>query len=646
MIRLSRNAAFWALAFGALLFIGRSLLWPGVTGPFVFDDFINISRLRDVGCVTDQYSFLWFLFGGTSATGRPLSFLTFLLHDNCWPTSPLPFKQFNVYWHLLNFVLVFVLVRKILRFSRVAAPEWPALMLAGLWLVHPINVSGVFLTVQRMTLLMSTCVMLGLLMYLHGREIVAQRLWRGQALMWGGLALAGILGVLFKESALSVVFYVLALEVTVLATVARGNARLWKLFLWICVLIPMITVLGYIFLDPHSLLEKGWLKRSFTPYESFLTAFRVLSDYLQQILLPDLSDFGIYHDDFPVSRSLFSPVTTVFAMLGWALLLGSALVFRNRVPLFSFGVFWFVGGHFLEGFVLPLENYFEHRNYLPLIGVFVSLYALVYQGGAKIRRVAVFFWVLLMALFSFMTFSNASVWGDGTLLSHTWLRESPESTRAAQQYAQWLFLQGRHQESARVLEEFNQQHTGGIGVRSSGLVLSCPEDFGKRWEELVEYAYTAPYSNALNDTVNKVLLRNKGCDEVTTDRIRQFLRALMSNPRYTSTSHFLENLYLLYAYSYRKDGNLPLAMYFADRAFDVRPEPLIPFNQALWLLEAGLNEEALRYIRIAQQTPERTKLITLKGRPVFDDVEKLIRKRLENSVQREDKSDGGDPGQE
>src|SRR5690606_5525445 len=84
------------------------------------------------------------------------------------PSNPYGFKVTNLLLHLLNGVLAFGLSRTI---SSIMAPVGEAaaqkvnliaLLCAALWLLSPIQISAVFLTVQRMTELAATFALAGL----------------------------------------------------------------------------------------------------------------------------------------------------------------------------------------------------------------------------------------------------------------------------------------------------------------------------------------------------------------------------------------------------------------------------------------------------------------------------------------------------
>ena len=64
--------------------------------------------------------------------------------------------------------------------------------------------------------------------------------------------------------------------------------------------------------------------------ERLLTQGRGLSDYMQSLLLPKMSDLGLYHDAYPKSTSMFAPMTTLFAWLGLSAVVFMAFIVRNK----------------------------------------------------------------------------------------------------------------------------------------------------------------------------------------------------------------------------------------------------------------------------------------------------------------------------
>jgi hypothetical protein len=175
---------------------------------------------------------------------------------------------------------------------------------------------------------------------------------------------------------------------------------------------PWLLALVYLIYNPERLLSHYGF-RDFTVIERVLTEFRIVIDYFRLIVLPNVGDMGLYHDDIIVSTSLFHPVSTLLSLLLIVGLLVSAFYAKAKYPLFSLGILWFFGGHILESTVYPLDLMFLHRNYLPSIGIFLALAELaiaVYRLRRKFVLVVV---MSLFLMFSLCTRSLAHHWsGD------------------------------------------------------------------------------------------------------------------------------------------------------------------------------------------------------------------------------------------
>ena len=130
------------------------------------------------------------------------------------------------------------------------------------------------------------------------------------------------------------------------------------------------------------------------------------------------------------------PPTTLLALLFLGGLVLSALRCVRPYPLFSFGLLFFFIGHLLESTFLPLEPSFDHRNYLPGLGLFMiigygmgSLYAR--RGG---QRKAFYLGILavLLAGYGLGTWSLARKWGTPMYeLSRFETTRLPHSARAS-----------------------------------------------------------------------------------------------------------------------------------------------------------------------------------------------------------------------
>ena len=218
-----RKASPWLLLVVAVI-ATAAVYWPGRTGGWAFDDYPNIVDNAAIH-ITRGHSTLvaWVnsvLSSPSSFLHRPLASLTFSLNWYYGGGDPWPFKITNIAIHLINGVLVFCMLRALLRFltlrSTTEGKGFPvieepaatrlALVVSTAWLLLPINLMAVLYVVQRMESLCQIFVLAGLWAYLHGRWMMltapdARRDRRGFALAVSGIVLGTVLGLTSKETA-------------------------------------------------------------------------------------------------------------------------------------------------------------------------------------------------------------------------------------------------------------------------------------------------------------------------------------------------------------------------------------------------------------------------------------------------------------
>lgn len=195
------------------------------------------------------------------------------------------------------------------------------------------------------------------------------------------------------------------------------------------------AVLWYLALYPDQLIA-GYAIRDFTLTERVLTEPRILWHYLKWMLVPDIRALGLFHDDLPISHSLFDPPLTFAALWWWGVVIAAAVWYRRQVPVLAFGVLFFLAGQALESTVFPLEIVHEHRNYLPSWGIDLALgYSLLHPGSGLWARPALQF-TRSVALIGFVllaagnTWARALSWSDERALVVAEVTHHPQSARA------------------------------------------------------------------------------------------------------------------------------------------------------------------------------------------------------------------------
>ncbi|NEX16514.1 MAG: hypothetical protein C1943_07780 [Halochromatium sp.] len=406
----------------------------GWFAPWLFDDSFSLEGLAEVYSIQSALSYI--IGNNTGPTGRPLSMLTFLLNLQDWDANPAAFRQFNTILHLLNATLVAAITWLIVR----AAPHWRqrapgvAVTLALVWALHPLLVSGVLSAVQRMTLLSGFFVLLGVLGYLVGRQLVERRPRAGLLLILVSVGFGTALAGLSKENGFLLPSFIGLIELSLLSRWQPVSVKYWRAGFHLLLWGPLLVFLGYILTHWSGMQAATEIKRAYTLDERLWSQTVILWDYSRQILVPDIRAMGPFQDD-PSNLRPFGLVPLV-ALILWIGVLGVAIGLRRRYPLLLFGVGLFLIGHLLESTAIPLELYFEHRNYLPSLG----LLALPVVAIWRFRR----WWqsaVLSVALIGGMALLLSLTlrgWENQEIGVERWVKAHPESLRAMVHKAQWV----------------------------------------------------------------------------------------------------------------------------------------------------------------------------------------------------------------
>ncbi len=420
---------------------------PGLSGDYMFDDHANLldNQHLDMPALTlDNLSGAAFS-SGAGTLHRPVSMASFALNRYFFGIAPYSYKVINLCIHLCTGIGLWILGRLIVRGYPLTRSEplpagavrWLPLVIAGLWLVHPLNLSSVLYIVQRMTGLSALFTVFGLCLYLAGRLRIRDG-GSGLLLILTGLLLFGGLAVLSKENGILLPLYMLVLELA-LFRFRDHNDRLQPGVIALFLLLVIIPgLLALVYLLAHAGTYLNYTGREFTLAERVLTEPRVLLFYLKQIWMPSVQELGLFHDDIPLSRGLIDPPATLPAILALAALFAVALALIRRAPLVSLGILWFFAGHALESTIIPLEIAHEHRNYLADYGILLATAGLLLT--VPLRRMAPVLCTtlpaLFLCLFGYTTWVRSTQWSDNVNLSVYEALHHPDSPRA-------LFSAGR-----------------------------------------------------------------------------------------------------------------------------------------------------------------------------------------------------------
>jgi len=560
------------------------VFYPGLLGSFLLDDFANLPALKKIEGITDWENILSFILSGESGpSGRPISLLTFALQASAWPTNPFPFKLVNVLIHFINGFLIYLLVERLLifiNFTHNQAKKY-SLFITATWLLHPLQISTVFYVVQRMTELSALFTLSGLLIYLKGRTYTEPcDRNKSYLLMTSGIGIALLLGTLSKENAILACLYIAVIESTLLRHIPRP--RYWSLWASIFIALPLIILAAYLLPSIINHIDTNYPNRPFNAFTRLLTESRVVTEYLKNFFIPQPSQIGIFHSDYTVSQNLFNPVSTLFSSIFLLSLILIAFVIRKIFPLISFGILWFFAGHLLESSVISLELYFEHRNYIPLLGPVFSLigvftYARNFLNKKElpiaiktILAGSVVWIVFLVAI----TANESRLWGNPVLQAASWAEHHPHSYRAQGHYADILIRLKYYQQAKKVLEDNSKSFSENATHLLLWLDLTCQtnEVEPPNRERLLKSLSKSKHFNATFTILDEIIiLKNTNkCDNVSEQFIEKIIHILKNNTNYQSQKARLA-LHTLAAKFYAGFEKYPQAIQEASNAYQIAP---------------------------------------------------------------------------
>ena len=592
----------------AILFLAAIVAyWPGLSGPFVLDDFGSVAALGARGGVVDWATFKAFVFGGYGGpTGRPIALVTFLIDANNWPAESWPFKRTNLVIHCLCGVFLGLLTNQILKLLCLGSRDIQIITIAsvGVWLLHPFLVSTTLYVVQRMAQLSTMFSLAGLALYVRGRMLVPRDAKRAYLMMTFSIVVFGVLAILSKENGLLLPLFAAVIELTLVASQRDRLGSLNRYWAGVFFLVPAITVFAYL---GAQVFRGSFFEivppRDFSIYERALTQPRMLMDYLQNWFVPKLYTTGVFQDHILKSTGILSPISTLLSVLTHIGIIGLAIAKRRRWPLLAFAVLFFYTAHLLESTVINLELYFEHRNYLATSFLFLPLLVALQRkiGGRQFILAS----ALVFLLLGSFTRYSATVGASYPSMVEASARKAPTSARAQSQYSVMLFNAGKYAESLDVLNRAIENiPVAGSALKVNRLITLCymnqlqPGYFDDEVRELAGIAYDAR-SVTLYSTLSDAIVSGK-CPNVTMSQLNVLFTQMLQLPR-NADRRSLEYSQIQYfiGVSYAYSGQREKAVSAFHESLNARSGAGHAMQMAAVLASSEFSEDALDFSDLA-----------------------------------------------
>jgi tetratricopeptide (TPR) repeat protein len=470
--------------------------------PFLFDDhyyIVNNARIKDVSNIPSFFTEI----EGPKAT-NPFTLTTFALNYYLSGLNTLGYHIFNVALHTINGILLYFLILITAGLLNYTAKHVRliALFASLIFIAHPIQTECVTNIVGRSTPLITAFSLSGILLFV--RAATAKK---GRAFYIVGLFLSSLLGMASSEKFVTFPFMLILYDFFFVSKYkVKSVIKNYRIH------VPVLVILGYfaylVLSYEYEDISSG-LKQA-TPLEYLMTQFNVHWTYLRLLVLPVNQNIDY---DYPIARNLFE-VPTIFSFIGYMGLWAWGISLWRRKPVISYGILWFMITLSPVSSIIPLKNMlFEHRLYLPAIGIFVTAVIAVFVVMEKLKdrwkaidKTVLTVLAVIVIMLVGATYARNMVWKDEITLWKDVIKKTPRKARG------YIFL--------------------GIVYQSQGLIDKAVEQY--RIAIRLEPNSPEPYNNLGN------LYLYRGQHDKA---IEQYLIAIKLKPNFPELHYNLGNVY-------------------------------------------------------------------------------------------------------
>ena len=345
------------------------------TASFHFDDNPAIIENPNIRHVT------WQNIVNLLSTQRPMVDLSIMLNYQLSGLNVIGWHAFNISNHIVNSYLVYLLAFWTLTLPLLARQYGEkarrmAFFCALLFAVHPIQTESVTYIISRSETVTT-------FFYLATILLFVQSVRTGRFLYSIAALISSLCAMQSKEWAVTLPAIVLLYDYVFLS---EGKIRpvLSRWFSYALIALPWVLVLYKL----RGALFGGGAGQSYgfgvttatgiTPVTYLMTSLNVLWTYVRLLILPINQNLDY---DYRIAKTIFE-FPTFLSLLGHVAVVVTAvwLYIKKGVRIFAFGAAWFyITLSPVQSFVPIVDVIFEHRMYLPSIGLFLAFVA-GYEG--------------------------------------------------------------------------------------------------------------------------------------------------------------------------------------------------------------------------------------------------------------------------
>ena len=392
---------------------------------------------------------------------RFLGYLSFWVNYQISGEDPAAFRLVNFFIHAVNGLLVYLLSYRLFELSGDAEAEkstyrWVALLVAALFIAHPLQTQAVTYIVQRLASLMTLFYLAAMISWI---EVFRSRSFGARAIWLTLFASSFLASCYTKQNAFTLPVVLILMDLLIFR---RLTAKYWS----------AVGAMGLIFaLGTFAFASDLWVTvdrltretPDITRWEYFTHQWVVLWLYLGKVIwpYPQLLDYGVALNSFD---------TWMFALagVGHLAVLTAAVAVCRKLPLVTFGVLFFYAAHCIESGFIPIRDLvFEHRNYLPLFGVFFSAGAALVACASRYPAVfkrAKWLSIAILVFLAQATWARNQMWAEQETLLKQDVIYNPENVRALYNLALWYQRNDRYDQSMETMKALVKANDGQLNL--------------------------------------------------------------------------------------------------------------------------------------------------------------------------------------
>jgi tetratricopeptide (TPR) repeat protein len=467
---------------------------------FHFDD---ISSIIDNPAVKDLREML-----ASFPSRRFITFLSFAINYYFGELNVFGYHLINIIIHILNALTIYWFMRLLLisegvrRYTliplsvnnssnayRIMAP----LLVALLFVAHPIQTQAVTYISQRATSLSSLFYMLSMSLYL---KYAIKRNIAGRGYLLFSL-ISALLAMLTKEISFTLPIAIILIELYFFSPdwekMRKGISSSPILLIISAAALTILIIYGVKIEYIESLTREIHI---YSRWEYFLTQINVIMTYLRLMILPINQNLDY---NYPVSRALFE-MPTILSFLSLISILTIGILLFKKDNLISFGIIFFFLALSVESSFIPISDVInEHRLYLPSVGFLIAismvllyLFQLLITCNLKIkdRNLKIIFILIATALITtegIAAYKRNNIWRDDFTLWSDVVSKTPDKARPLNNLAMEYDKMGRWEDALNLYQKAVQIKSGNPEIYFK-IYINMAKVYAnlKRWKEAEE----------------------------------------------------------------------------------------------------------------------------------------------------------------